>query len=202
MKKILALIQQKNNPSVTSSRGRIINSYKNLFIYCIAFFALFNWHCSDKLEGFDLVYRHDFPRDIPASASSILSHNFIIENIQSNVKNFYANNAATDKDVLKIIPRFAKISAKFGDADFFFVDRVFVYVYPVGEPNKKIEVFYLEQVPAKVGSFLNLNSGIADVKSIVGSDQFSMEVRLDVRGQPSRNIETQVDFSFYAVTKE
>ena len=187
----------------------IISNYRvNIFLYkpilyCLIFaFTFVNWNCADKLEGFDMVYRRDFPRDIPASASTVFSHNFVIENINSNAETFFASNSATDADVLKIIPRVAKISAKFNDADFIFVNRVFVYVYPIGEPDKKTEVFYLEQVPVRTGSVLNLNGGIADVKSIVSKERFTMEVRLDVRGQPSRNIETQIDFSFFAVTKE
>lgn len=178
----------------------ITNKY--FFLFLLSTVALSNWHCSKKIEGFDMVYRRKFPRDIPASVSTLLSHNFVIENIPTNATAFYANNAATDADVLKILPKTARISAVFNDADFVFINRVYVYVYPVGEPNKKTEVFYREDIPLNTGAAINLTGGVADVKKIIGGSDFTMEVRLDVRGQPSRNIETAIDFSFYAVTKD
>lgn len=175
---------------------------KGYLILFLAINTLLHWQCSKELIGFEMSYRKDFPRDIPASASTILSHNFIIDNIDSNVKNFFTNNNVTEKEVLRIVPRFAKISAKFSDADFAFVNRAIIYVYPVGDPSNKIEVFYREDVPINTGVFLNLNAGLADVKSIINAEKFTVEVRLDVRGQPSRNIETQLDFGFFAVTQE
>jgi hypothetical protein len=178
---------------------RVSKNLLSLFLFCVAFS---NWHCSKKVEGFDMIYRRDFPREIPASASTILSHNFIFENISSRASELFASNSATDEDIIKILPKVAQITAKFNDADFAFVNRALIYVYPVGEPNKKVEVFYREDVPVNTGGVINLNGGIADVKKIVGSDNFTMEVRLDVRGQPSRNIEAIVDFRFLAVTKE
>jgi hypothetical protein len=179
-----------------------MSTKKYFFLFLLSAVSLTNWHCSKKIEGFDMVYRSKFPRDIPASVSTLLSHNFIIENISSNATDFYASHSATDADVLKIIPKTARISAVFNDADFVFVNRVYVYVYPVGEPSKKTEVFYREDIPVNTGAAINLTGGVADVKKIVGASDFTMEVRLDVRGQPSRNIETAIDFSFYAVTKE
>jgi hypothetical protein len=165
-------------------------------------FACTNWHCAKKLEGFDMIYRSNFPAEIPASASTLLSHNFVFNNISTNATTFYANNAATDGDVIKILPKFARISARFNDADFIFVNRVFVYVYPTGQPERKTEVFYREDVPVNTGNGISLDGGIADVKKIISGDSFTMEVRLDVRGHPSRNIEAMIDFSFLAVTKE
>jgi hypothetical protein len=179
-----------------------MSTNKYLFLFLLSVIALSNWHCSNKLEGFDMVYRRKFPRDIPSSVSTLLSHNFIIDNIPSNATDFYAGHSVTDADVIKIIPKTARISAIFNDADFIFVNRVYVYVYPVGEPDKKTEVFYREDIPLNTGSAINLTGGIADVKKIVAASEFTMEVRLDVRGQPSRNIETAIDFSFYAVTKD
>lgn len=175
---------------------------KGYFILFLIINSLLQWQCRKDLVGFEMSYRKDFPREIPASASTILSHNFIIDNIESNAQKFYENNNATDKNVLRIVPRFAKISAKFNDADFAFVNRAIVYVYPVGDPSSKTEVFYREDVPINTSSVLNLNAGLADVKNIVSAERFTVEVRLDVRGQPSRNIETQIDFGFFAVTEE
>ena len=179
-----------------------MTSNKYILLFVLSTIMLTNWHCSNKIEGFDMVYRAKFPRDIPSSVSTLLSHNFVIENISSNATDFYASHNVTDAEVLKIIPKSARILAVFNDADFIFVNRVYVYVYPVGEPNKKTEVFYREDIPLNTGAAINLTGGVADVKKIVGTDNFTMEVRLDVRGQPSRNIETAIDFSFYAVTKD
>lgn len=174
---------------------------KRYFYLFLVINSLLHWRCSKDLIGFEMSYRKDFPREIPASASTILSHNFIIDNIESNAQAFYVNNNVTDAGVLRIVPRFAKITAIFGDADFAFINRILVYVYPVGDPSKKTEVFYREDVPVNTGTFLNLNAGLSDVKSIVGTERFTVEVRIDVRGQPSRNIETRIDFGFFAVTQ-
>lgn len=158
--------------------------------------------CGSKLVGFDMVYKQYFPRVIPAGASTIESQNFIIENIPSNALGFYAQNNAKDGDIIKIIPKFGRISAKFNDGDFIFVNRVFVYIYPTGQPGKKTEVFYRDDIPVNTGSIINLNPGIANVKEIVSSERYTMEIRLDLRGQPGTNIEALIDYSFFAVTDE
>lgn len=149
-----------------------------------------------------MVYRQDFPREIPAGASVLFSHIFTIPEISSNAQSFFKNNQVTEADILRIIPKFARISAKFGNGDFVFVNRVFVYVYPVNQPDKKTEVFYRDNIPVNTGNIINLNPGIADVKAIVGAERYSMEIRLDLRGQPGQNIESLIDFSFFGVTKE
>ena len=165
-------------------------------------FLCINWSCSDNLQGIDMVYRQDFPREIPAGASVLFSHIFTIPEISSNAQSFFKNNQVTEADILRIIPKFARISAKFGNGDFVFVNRVFVYVYPVNQPDKKTEVFYRDNIPVNTGNIINLNPGIADVKAIVGAERYSMEIRLDLRGQPGQNIESLIDFSFFGVTKE
>lgn len=176
---------------------------KNIF-YCFGLFsiALSQWGCGNRLDGFDIAYRQNFPREIPAGLSTIDAHIFVFDNVSSNIDTKYAVHNVTDADITKIVPRSARISARFDDADFIFVNRVFVYVYPVGEPNKKIEVFYREDVPVNTGTGINLNGGIADVKSIVGRDKYTIEVRLEVRGQPGRNIEAVFDYGFFAVTSD
>lgn len=161
-----------------------------------------NWSCSGNLEGIDMVYRQDFPREIPAAASVLFSHNFTIPEISSNAQVFYKNNQVAEADIKRIIPKFARISARFGNGDFVFVNRVFVYVYPVNQPDKKTEVFYRDNIPVNTGNIINLNPGIADVKSIVGSERYSMEIRLDLRGQPGQSIDALIDFSFFGVTSE
>lgn len=179
-----------------------IRFYHLLFVVFWACILSVNWSCSGNLEGIDLIYRQDFPREIPVGASTLFSHNFTIPNISSNAQTFYKNNNVSDTDIKRIIPKFARISAKFGNGDFVFVNRVFVYVYPVNQPDKKTEVFYRDNIPVNTGNIINLNPGIADVKSIIGADKYTMEIRLDLRGQPGQNIEALIDYSFFGVTKE
>ncbi|MFZ4545375.1 MAG: hypothetical protein ACOYOA_15085 [Saprospiraceae bacterium] len=160
------------------------------------------WSCSGNLEGIDMIYRQDFPREIPVGASTLFSHNFTIEKIGTNATTFYKNNNLTEFDIKRIVPKFARISARFGNGDFVFVNRVFVYIYPVGQPDKKMEVFYRDDIPVNTGNVLNLNPGIADVKSIMNGQTYTMEIRLDLRGQPGQNIEALIDYSFFAVTQD
>ncbi len=160
--------------------------------------------CRNKFDGFDMIYRKDFAKAIPAGASTFLSHYFIIEDIKPDFATFAKNNGKSITDVKKIIPKLMRINARFGDANFGFISRVFVVIYPHKEPSKKVEVFYRENIPVNTGTILDLNAGVADMKTLLSDDNntYDMEVRLDFRSTPPLTIETFVDFSFLAVTSE
>jgi hypothetical protein len=78
-----------------------IASKKILLWLSVVATALGHWQCSESLEGFDMSYRKDLPREIPASASTLFSHNFSIENITSNAEAIYTQQNVTGDDVLQ-----------------------------------------------------------------------------------------------------
>jgi hypothetical protein len=163
---------------------------------------LFSSACKNKYDGFDMIYRKDFAKAIPVGASTFLSHYFLIEDIKPNFKSFSEKNAASLTDVQKIIPKYMRITARFADANWGFVLRTYAYIYPHGNPSKKLEIFYREEVPIGTGTTLDLNAGLADVKKLLSNDTdtFDIEIRMDFRTSPPTTIETYVDFSFLAVT--
>lgn len=177
---------------------------KNIIVLFASILMLISSGCRNKFEGFDMLYRKDFAKAIPAGASTFLSHYFIIEDIKPDFATFAKNNGKSITDVKKIIPKLMRINARFGDANFGFISRVFVTIYPHKEPSKKVEVFYRENIPVNTGTILDLNAGVADMKSLLTDDKntFDMEIRLDFRSTPPLTIETFADFSFLAVTSE
>jgi hypothetical protein len=169
------------------------------FVICVFLFG-----CSKRYEGFDMTYRKELPKAIPAGASTFLSHYFLIENILPQYKSQADANAKNIIDVTKIVPKAFRMSAKFGDVDLNFIREVVVNIYPHNDPNKRTEVFYNVDIQGNTGPVLILNPGLADVKKILSDDNttYDMEIRMFFRGTPPTNIETVVDYSFIAVTGE
>jgi hypothetical protein len=161
-------------------------------------------NCKNKYDGFNMVYRKDFPKAIPTGASTFLSHYFIIENIQGNFKNIAAQSAQNIADVKRILPKSLRLTARYGDAEFAFIREVIVNIYPHGEPTKRTEVFYRTDIPLNTGTILDLNAGVADVQKLLADDTqtFDMEIKMNFRATPPITIETITDFTFFAVTSE
>ena len=172
--------------------------------YLLVFLPLVFFNCKNKYDGFNMIYRKDFPKAIPTGASTFLSHYFIIEDIKPNYKLFLDQNAANAVDVKRILPKTFRLTARFSDAEFGFVRDVTVNIFPHGNPAKKTEVFYRIDIPLNTGTILDLNAGVADMKSILSDDSqtFDLEIKMIFRNTPPVTIETFTDFSFFAVTSE
>jgi hypothetical protein len=173
-------------------------------LFIVLLFPLLWSGCKGKVEGFDMIYKRDYPKVIPVGVSIFLSHYFVLEDIKPDfVKNAKTHNV-TEVDIKRILPKFFRISSRFGDTDFSFVREVTVNIYPHGDKTLKTEVFYRTDIPLNTGTSINLNAGTADLKNILIDDtnSYDLEVKMVFRATPPANIETVADFSFFAVTNE
>ena len=174
-------------------------------LFLTAFLSVFlSFACKNKYAGFNMVYRKDLPKAIPTGASTALSHYFVIENIRPNFKTSADQNAVSTIDVKKILPKAFRLTARYGDAEFAFIRDITVNIFPHGDLLKKVEVFYRIDVPLNTGTILDLNAGVADMKTILSDDTqtYDLEIKMNFRTTPPITIETITDFSFFAVTSE
>jgi hypothetical protein len=82
---------------------------------------------------------------------------------------------------VSIEAKYALLSSVFQDVNLEFIDKVSVYIFDPFDANNKIEFFYMDEIPYKSKTTIQLFPGIADVKEWVEKEFFGIEIRLNYR---------------------
>jgi hypothetical protein len=75
-----------------------------------------------------------------------------------------------------------------------FIDKVSVLIYDPFNPTNRIEFFYMDPVPFKNKTGIELFPGIADISEWMEREYFGVEIRLNYRQVTPSLIQMRLDF--------
>jgi hypothetical protein len=152
------------------------------------------WSCQedDRPELCRLAYTLDF--NIQPGLNTFETHVYTFSPITSQLDAALAANGYTRADVEAILPRTAILRGTFQDVNLDFIHRVSMHVYDPFDINNKIEFFYLDPVPVRNKTSIELFPGISDVTEWFERPFFGIELRLDYRQVTPSLIPMRLEF--------
>ena len=100
----------------------------------------------------------------------------------------------TVSEVVAVEARRAFLTSVFEDVNLDFIHQVSVHVYDPVNTNDKIEFFYMDPVPFRFKTGIELFPGIANVQEWFERDYFGVEVRLNFRQNSPSLIQMRLEF--------
>jgi hypothetical protein len=159
--------------------------------------------CRKKQEGFEMTYKRQF--DLPVGLDIFATHNFKFNDVACDTSVFFQINNATAAQIKRILPRTMSLRSIFTSATRYdFIKQVEVYVSDNSRPKLTPQIaFYRDDVPLGTGDRLDLIPTEVDFRPfLLEGNRFSIRINVALRDYPPRSIETECNFSFFAVTDE
>jgi hypothetical protein len=167
----------------------------------LSFFMLTS--CRKKEEGFEMTYKRQF--DLPVGLDIFASHNFKFNDVACDTSIFFTINNATASQIKRVLPRSMSLRSIFTSATRYdFIKQVEVYVSDNSRPKVTPRIaFFRDDVPLGTGDRLDLIPNEVDLRPfLLEGNRFSIRINISLRDYPPRTIETECNFSFFAVTDE
>lgn len=154
--------------------------------------------CKDDMpdELFDFTHVVDFA--LPAGLNTFDTHFFIIPQVSSLVDDRLAATGLDEEVIASINPKFCRFSTVFEDTELDFIRVIEIRLVDQFNPDIRREVFYLDPVPNNTKNVIRPFPGLADVKDILISPSFAIEVRLLFWRPPPRSYDMRVSLEFAA----
>jgi hypothetical protein len=159
--------------------------------------------CRKKEEGFEMTYKRQF--DLPIGLDIFASHNFKFNDVACDTSIFFTINNATAGQIKRVMPRSMSLRSIFTDANRYdFIKQVEVFVSDNNRPKLTPQIaFFRDDVPFNTGSQLDLVPNNVDLRPfLLEGNRFTIRINITLRDNPPRTIETEANFSFFAVTSE
>ena len=154
--------------------------------------------CKDDMpdELFEFTHVVDFA--LPAGLNTFETHFFILPPIHSLVDDQLAATGLDAEVIGSIKPKFCRFSTVFEDIDLDFIRVIEIRLVDQFDPDIRREVFYLDPVPNNTKNVIRPFPGLADVKDILISPSFAVEVRLLFWRPPPQSYDMRVSMEFGA----
>lgn len=141
---------------------------------------------SCKKDRRDELFRITFPPpplyfDIQPGLNTFDTHIYTLSPVPSGYAAKLLASGFTEEDVVSIEPRRAFLSSLFEDVNLDYIHRVSIYIFDPFNPTDKIEFLYLDPVPFRDKTGIQLFPGIADISEWIEREYFGIEVRLNYR---------------------
>lgn len=134
---------------------------------------------------------------IPAGLNTVETHYINIHDLTSTLGAQLETRGMTLDDLSVIKPQSFVMTSLDGDVDFNFIARISSDIFTKSNPNSS-EIFFMEPVPLNTRSSLVLFPSLLNVKDYFKESSFSIEVKFNVRGFSTRNVEARIDMVFQA----
>jgi hypothetical protein len=171
---------------------------QKLLYFLLAMGVLVSCKKDNRMELFELNYFVDF--EIPPGLSTIDTHIWTVSPLNSQFDSKLASSGHVATDVAAVEPKEGNLGSVFQDVNLDFIHRVSVYIFDPFHPEDKIEFFYLDPVPFKNKTVIQLFPGIANVQEWVESGFFGVEVRLDFREISPALTQMRLEFDLRAMS--
>lgn len=129
------------------------------------------------------------------------THIYTISPIPSRYAESLANAGRSDDQVVAIEAKAGALSSIFQDINLDFVHRVSIFIFDPFEPANKIEFFYMDPVPFRDKTIIQLFPGISDISEWVKEDYFGLEIRLDYRQNTPTLFQMEFEFDLRVMGK-
>lgn len=150
-------------------------------LWVILFLAVGMMSCK-KDRRQQLLIMHEFVDfTIQPGLNNIDTHIYTFSPKFSTLQSRLAQAGYTLDDVVSIEGRRATLSGVFGDVDLDFIHRVSLLIYDPSNPQNRQEFFYMDPVPFKSKTEIDLFPGISNINEWLERDYFGLELRLNFR---------------------
>jgi hypothetical protein len=145
----------------------------------VAIIILVSCNKDNREELFVINHHVDFT--IQPGLNTLDTHIYAVFPIESLLDERLDDAGRTIDEVVAIESKEAILSSVFQDVNLDFIDKVSVYIFDPFNPSDKIEFFYLDPIPYKNKTTIQLFPGIADIKEWYEKEFFGVEIRLNYR---------------------
>ncbi len=139
--------------------------------------------------------------EILPGLNTIDTHIYTISPIPSRYKETLAASGRSENDVVAIEAKAALLASIFQDINLDFIHRVSVFIFDPFEPSNEIEFFYMDPVPFRDKTVIQLFPGIADISEWIENDFFGLEIRLDFRQNSPTSFPMEFEFDLRVMGK-
>jgi len=133
----------------------------------------------NRQEFFELNHHIDFT--IQPGLNTFDTHIYTVFPIESLLDERLDDVGRTIDEVVAIEAKEAVLSSVFQDIDLDFIDKVSVHIFDPFHPSDKTEFCYLDPIPFKDKTSIELFPGIANLQPWMENEFFGIEVRLNYR---------------------
>lgn len=162
------------------------------YIYFL-FLALCLSACGDDFPDPVFTIKRDAQVSIPANLNTIETHSFFIRNHPIFLESQLRDNNMTLEDVAQILPANCRITARSG-IDLAFINSISLHAWSRSELGQRSEMFYRENIPFNEGGEIQLLASIANLKDIMQSGSYDLEVRIDLRSFSPSSFILEMDY--------
>ena len=148
-------------------------------------------------ELFELNHTVDF--EIQPGLNTFDTHFFVVTPLASSYDEKLATLGIMDEDVKSVETKDAFLASTFHDVNLKFIYQISVYIFDPFNPDDKIEFCYLDPVPYKNATNIQLFPGLADISHWVDQDFFGIEIRLTFREVTSSLTSMRLEFDLSAL---
>ena len=172
-------------------------SYKIKWGFLLGILIVLSCNKDNREEFFEMNHVVDF--EVPPGLNTFDTHFFLISPLPSIYDEKLAASGKLPSDVVTIEAKEAFLSSVFNDINLRHIYSVSVYIFDPFNPSDKIEFFYLDPVPNKNQTSIQLFPGLADLTHWVDQEFFGVEVRLTFREITSSATEMRLEFDLRAL---
>jgi len=184
--------------------GQMVNTVIRISVLISLVAVMMAMSCKkdDRVELFQLRYPPPpIEFDILPGLNTFDTHIYTFSPLPTEYLARLASSGYTDDEVISIEPKKAALSSLFGDEDINFISKVSIYVYDPFIPSHKVEFLYLEPVPYKSKTVIQLFPGITDITEWMKAEYFGVEIRLNFRENSPSLTEMKLEFDLRALGK-
>ena len=149
--------------------------------------------CSKSSEAvFDIDIETFF--SIPAGLNSIDTHYFIVRDVPTRINAINPN--ATSDNISSVKANRGRLSGRFQNIDYRFVDRIAITAISQSDPDFRREIFWMDFIPLDQSGDLELFSSLPEVKDILLEELIDLEIRLTFRTFTPTTIDSRIFLNF------
>ncbi len=165
---------------------------QQLFLFALGL-GLFS--CATEEAVLDIDTFTEF--SVPAGLNTIEAHYFLNFDVPIPFDRL-TDEAGIDKgNITQFVPtRGTLIAARNTSADLQSIRSVNVFVLDPSNPDRRLEVYYMELVEPGPKTEINLFNTIRNLQSVITDDLATMEVRLEFVTPPRTTMELRLDMTF------
>ncbi|MBK7096906.1 MAG: hypothetical protein IPH57_18285 [Saprospiraceae bacterium] len=166
------------------------------YLIVIAFFSVGMISCKTKAPVFEIYQEARF--SIPAGKDPVATHHFIIRDIPSFLKANLQQRGMVIDDLTEFYAGKGRFQSLDFDYNFGVIYDLSVWVYKKGEYENRKEVYYRDEVPWSQKGELKLLSTGEDVREILLSDNYEIDVELQFKSVTAQSVDCRFEFNFVA----
>lgn len=159
-------------------------------------FVVFLFLSCDKDNGLLYDFRLQTVFDVQSGLNTLETHYFIIREVPTFYEANLASRGLSQEAVARVNASRGSLTARFTGYDLSFIRLVTVSAISRKPGGKKVEMFYMEDVPFNEDQELQMISSLGDLREILAEETMDVEIRLQFRSYPPPGLTLQMDYGY------